>query len=65
MRGLEVVRKGGPWHYLAGSNLCIQDINWQGLLGGDCNSLAHSTDGGRKKMATHRHTDLSVEVEKR
>lgn len=51
MRGLQLVRRGGPWHFLAGCNRCIQGINWQELLGGDCNSLAHSTDVCRRKMA--------------
>lgn len=51
MRGLQLVRRGGTWHFLAGCNRCIQGINWQGLLGGDCNSLPHSTDVCRRKMA--------------
>lgn len=61
MRGLQLVRKGGPWLYLAGYNPCIQGINWQKLLGGDCNRLAHSADVCRRKMAIHRQTDLSAE----
>lgn len=65
MRSLQLVRKGGPWHYLAGYNCCIQGINWQQLLGGDCNSLAHSTDVCRRKMAIYRQTDLSAEVQQK
>lgn len=61
MRGLQLVRKGGPWPFLAGYNLCFQGINWQELLGGACISLAHITDVCRRKMAIHRQIDLSAE----